>query len=176
MRLLHRSSQGDLTLTKDRHDTIPAYAILSHTWGKDEEEVTFRDMEDGAGQDKEGYKKIKFCGEQAAHDGLQYFWVDTCCIDKMNNVELKSAINSMHRWYQNAAKCYVYLADVPADRPAETSTWEEAFRASKWFMRGWTLQELIAPHSVEFFSKDYKRLGDRVSLRQQVHEITGIPV
>lgn len=175
MRLLHRSSHGDLTFTDNLHDSIPAYAILSHTWGKDEEEVTFRDMEDGSGRGKKGYEKIKFCGEQAARDGLQYFWVDTCCINQRDNVELTEAINSMFRWYQNAARCYVYLADVPA-KGADQMAWETAFRTSRWFSRGWTLQELIAPPSVEFFSYDRKQLGDRASLGQQVHEITEIPV
>ena len=80
MRLLHRSSRGDLSLTDDIHDNIPAYAILSHTWGTDDEEVTFRDMECGSGRGKKGYEKVKFCEGQAAHDGYQYFWVDTCCI------------------------------------------------------------------------------------------------
>ncbi|KAF2463122.1 HET-domain-containing protein, partial [Lindgomyces ingoldianus] len=79
MRLLYRSSHGDLTFADYLHDSVPAYAILSHTWGKDEEEVTFQDIKNGSGRHKEGYEKTKFCGEQAARDGLQYFWVDTCC-------------------------------------------------------------------------------------------------
>ncbi|KAF2259649.1 HET-domain-containing protein [Lojkania enalia] len=176
MRLLQRNSHGDLTFTEDLHDGIPAYAILSHTWGKDEEEVTFRDMKDGSGRGKKGYKKIKFCGERAAHNGLQYFWVDTCCIDKTNNVELTSAINSMYRWYHGAARCYVYLADVHADQPGESSTWEEAFRKSRWFTRGWTLQELIAPRSVEFFSVEGDWLGCKTSLEPLIHNVTKIPV
>jgi hypothetical protein len=67
---------------------------------------------DGTGQGKAGYRKIQFCGERARRDGLQYFWVDICCIDKSNSTKLAKAINSMFRWYQNAAKCYVYLLDV----------------------------------------------------------------
>ena len=78
MLLLHRSIHGDLSFTDNLHGSIPAYAILAYTWGEDEEEVTFRDMEDGSGQGKKGYEKIKFCREQAARDDLQYFWVDTC--------------------------------------------------------------------------------------------------
>jgi hypothetical protein len=69
-------------------------------------------MTEGNGRSKTGFDKIRFCGEQARRDGLQYFWVDTCCIDKSNAVELQEAINSMFRWYRNAAKCYVYLSDV----------------------------------------------------------------
>ena len=113
MRLLERNNSSEFSLTQDFGDDIPRYAILSHTWGADTEEVTFRDLMDGTGKSKAGYNKIRFCGEQARRDGLQYFWVDTCCIDKSNNNELSEAINSMFRWYRNAAKCYVYLSDVP---------------------------------------------------------------
>jgi hypothetical protein len=111
MRLLELNNDGEFSLTQDIIDNIPRYAILSHTWGA--EEVTFRDMIDGTGKSKAGYDKIRFCGEQARRHSWQYFWVDTCCIDKSNNNELSEAINSMFRWYRNAAKCYVYLSDVP---------------------------------------------------------------
>ena len=181
MRLLERNNSSEFSLTQDFGDDIPRYAILSHTWGADTEEVTFRDLMDGTGKNKAGYDKIWFCGEQARRDGLQYFWVDTCCIDKSNNNELSEAINSMFRWYRNAAKCYVYLSDVP--RPAFDTNdksnqlpWESAFRKSRWFTRGWTLQELIAPASVEFFSKDWEQLGNKPSLERHIREITGIPV
>src|SRR5689334_18695324 len=101
MRLLHRNDDGKISLTKHEKD-IPPYAILSHTWGPVTEEVTFRDLVEGTGKDKIGYNKIRFCAEQARRDGLEYFWVDTCCIDKLNNNELSKAINSMFRWYQKA--------------------------------------------------------------------------
>ena len=107
--------------------------------------------------------------------------MDTCCIDKSNNTELTEAINSMFRWYQDAARCYTYLADVStpgydADPQSCQRIWEASFRESRWFTRGWTLQELIAPASVEFFSSEGKRLGDKKSLQQQIYEITGIPI
>lgn len=86
------------------------------------EEFSFKDLTRGTGMDKAGYGKIKFCGEQAKHDNLQYFWVHTCCIDKSDSVELQEAINSMFRWYQNAAKCYVYLATFHALRPMRRSS------------------------------------------------------
>jgi hypothetical protein len=164
MRLLERNNDGEFSLTKDFGDHVPRYAILSHTWGADTEEVTFRDLTDGTGKSKAGYGKIRFCGEQARRDGLEYFWVDTCCIDKSNNTELAEAINSMFRWYRDAAKCYVYLSDVSITKPNTSTllsefTWESAFRASRWFTRGWILQELLAPDSVEFFSRAGKRLG-----------------
>ena len=181
MRLLKHVGGDGFVLTKDLtgDDEIPPYAILSHTWEKDEE-VTFDELTNGIGKNKMGYQKIQLCGQQAKCDNLQYFWVDTCCIDKSDPIELRKAINSMFHWYQNAAKCYVYLPDVSTnkrkagDEGAEL-TWESAFRRSKWFTRGWTLQELLAPASVEFFSREWKRLGDKWSLKQQIQGITGIP-
>ncbi|OCK73088.1 HET-domain-containing protein [Lepidopterella palustris CBS 459.81] len=172
MRLLKRNDNGDFSLIEFVGDRIPPpYAILSHTWGADDEEVTFKDLRKGTGKNKPGYAKIYFCAQQAAKDGLQHFWVDTCCIDKSNSTELQEAINSMFRWYHNAAKCYVYLSDVSFQR-----RWKPAFRKSRWFTRGWTLQELIAPRSVEFFSAECERLGDKQSLNQTLHEITGIAI
>ena len=178
MRLLKLDGADELSFVEFSRVDIPPYAILSHTWGS--EEVIFKDIANKTGKGKAGHDKIRFCGEQSARDGYQYFWVDTCCIDKSNNTELTESINSMFRWYQNAAKCYVLLADVSspnsdADAQANQSTWEVSFRRSKWFTRGWTLQELIAPTSVEFFSLQHKRLGDKKSLEKQIHEITGIP-
>src|SRR6266487_3923768 len=180
MRLLEVNGSGQFSLTKDIINNTTPYAILSHTWGDDDKEVNFKDLIDGSGKTKAGYGKIRFCGEQAARDGLQHFWVDTCCIDKSNNTELSEAINSMFRWYRNAAKCYVYLTDVSTTNPNQINpslqSWEAAFRKSRWFTRGWTLQELIAPSSVEFFCSNGKRLGDKKSLERQLHEITGIAV
>jgi hypothetical protein len=102
--------------------------------------------------------------------------VDTCYIDKKNAVELSAAINSMFRWYQNATRCYVYLSDVskPDTRADDQRAWEEAFRKSRWFTRGWTLQELIAPRLVDFFSSDGERLGSKLLLESKIYEITGI--
>jgi hypothetical protein len=180
MRLLYITSDGRLRWTKDYigNEEIPAYAILSHTWG--EQEVAFKNLknhnnaEDADAKLKGGYQKIFFCAQQAKRDGLDYFWVDTCCIDKSNNTELSEAINSMFRWYQKAKKCYVYLSDVQnstLDRDGES-----ALKGSRWFTRGWTLQELLAPKAVEFFSTEGVRLGNKESLKHVIHEITGIPV
>ncbi|KAN0067836.1 hypothetical protein V8E54_014083 [Elaphomyces granulatus] len=135
-------------------------------------------MIDGTGKRKTGYDKIRFCGEQAGRDGLEYFWIDTCCIDKSSSAELHEAINSMFRWYRDAAKCYVYLADV--SRPSLDTgiklPWELSFRKSRWFTRGWTLQELVAPAIVEFFSEEGEQLGNKKSLERHIHEVTGIPI
>ncbi|KAK4143612.1 NACHT domain-containing protein [Dichotomopilus funicola] len=180
MRLLERDGTGEFHLTKhlpsDVIPEIPPYAILSHTWG--EEEVLFKDLEDGTAKKKAGYAKIQFCGDQAERDGLKYFWVDTCCIDKSDAAELQQALNSMFQWYRDAANCYVYLADVSTHQQDITDNpdWKLAFQQSRWFTRGWTLQELIAPTSVEFYSKEGLRLGDKKSLEKEIHHITEIPV
>ncbi|KAG9379942.1 HET domain containing protein [Pyrenophora tritici-repentis] len=179
MRLLYTLSDGTLRWTKDiiRSEEIPPYAILSHTWG--EQEVIFDNLKsldnvkDVVAKKEADWNKIHFCARQAERDGLDYFWVDTCCIDKANNTELSKAINSMFRWYQNAEKCYVFLADVGSDTLEANG--ESPFRQSRWFNRGWTLQELLAPHSVEFFSEDRGWLGDKESLKHTIHEVTGIP-
>ena len=155
MRLLTFDSHGELRLTVDFIEDVPPYAILSHRWGADGDEVTFTDLKYGSGKNKAGHGKIQFCGEQARKDGLQYFWVDTCCIDKADHTELSKAITSMFRWYRDAVKCYVYLSDVSTrndDNNQTEQTWKSDFRNSKWFTRGWTLQELIAPKLVDFFS------------------------
>src|SRR6266480_2348389 len=182
MRLLLRSETGKFSLTEDLvgDDQIPPYAILSHKWLADTEEPTFEDLINGTGEEKIGYEKIRFCGEQARQDDIQYFWVDTCCINKENYAELEQAIYSMFRWFRNATRCYVYLSDIPgppfdANDEFNPRPWESDFRKSEWFTRGWTLQELLAPQSVEFFSQGRQRLGDKCSLKQQIHEITGIP-
>ena len=179
MRLLKLLPDGDFQL-ESFNDDPPPYAILSHTW-IEAQEVIYDDLIAGTGKEKAGYNKLRFCGERAAQDGLHYFWVDTCCINKRSEPELSGAINSMFRWYQEAAKCYVYLSDVvlPHDAPdlqLYHIIWKTSFRKSRWFTRGWTLQELIAPPVVEFFSKEGKALGNKISLEQDIHEATQIPV
>ncbi|KAJ8106343.1 hypothetical protein ONZ43_g7097 [Nemania bipapillata] len=188
MRLLQRQDDGSIKLTKYFNDNeIPQYAILSHTWGADEDEVVFEDMIESVGRQKfryrqkSGSRKIDHCAEWAAADGLPYFWVDSCCINKSNYTELQEAITSMFRWYQNAEKCYVYLPDVITDdaghdKPLSQRAWESSFRRSRWFTRGWTLQELLAPRHVEFFSGDGRKLGSRTDLGHLLQEVTGIDV
>jgi len=181
MRLLRYNNDGDFSLTEFDESDIPEYAILSHTWEQDNsKEVTYAEVISGTGQDKEGFKKIRFCREQARQDGLPYFWVDTCCINKQNKAEFRHSINFIFRWYRNASRCYVYLSDVStrkqkANDQSSEHTWELSFRKSRWFTRGWTLQELLAPASVEFFSFDGKRLGDKSSLQKQICKATNIP-
>jgi hypothetical protein len=180
MRLLQRDNNGRYTLTEFTGDAIPHYAILSHTWSADHDEVTLADIEKDTYRTKAGYKKLQFCADQAAKDDLRYFWVDTCSIDKTSSAELTEAINSMFTWYCKATQCYAYLSDVStgglsSGRPVRQD-WYPAFQQSRWFTRGWTLQELVAPTSVEFFSVEGKRLGNKHTLVQELHGITGISV
>jgi len=183
MRLLKLNRPDNSIETKNfvNDDDIPPYAILSHTWGLDTDEVTLADLKNDTGKQKVGFEKILFCGEQARQDDLEYFWVDSCCIDKSDSVELQEAINSMFRWYQRAKKCYVYLSDVSQPTvnigdDMNNLPCEQAFRKSRWFTRGWTLQELLAPEIVEFFSKERVRIGNKKSLERYIAEVTGIPI
>src|SRR6186713_1593639 len=132
MRLLKINHDGNFSLTRFQPHDVPPYAILSHTWGTEDQELTFQEMVDETGRSKAGYTKIQFCGDRAKDDGLHYFWVDSCCIDKASSTELIEAINSMFRWYRNAAKCYVYLSDVST---ADSDL--QMFCRSRWFTRGW---------------------------------------
>jgi len=180
MRLLKLNADCSFSLVLFSKDEIPPYVILSHTWSRrQDEEVTYKDLIDGTGRNRKGFRKLQFCAKQTKADGLHYFWVDTCCIDKSNNHELTTAINSMFRWYQNAARCYVYLTDVSfysQDSKVRNVDWGSAFRKSRWFTRGWTLQELLAPETVEFYSRDRIHLGEKTSLQRIIYETTGIAI
>ena len=173
MRLLSYGSNGVFKLDSFDIKTPPPYAILSHTWS-DGQEVDYHDLVAGRAGTKPGWKKLMFCMEQALKDGLGYCWIDTCCIDKSSSAELGTAINSMFRWYQQATVCYVYLADVVV-AGMDRASWLQAFRRSRWFTRGWTLQELLAPRELHFFSSDGVKLGDRSTLESEVYSITHIP-
>lgn len=156
----------------------PPYAILSHTWGKRNEEVSFQDMQKGIGHDKPGYEKILQCAIKAREHDLEWCWVDTCCIDKSSSAELSEAINSMFRWYKQSAACFAYLIDYDCgDDTSESKVLSHAIEGCRWFTRGWTLQELIAPSEVEFFDKDWFFIGKRSKDPNQViSNITKISV
>ena len=140
MRLLECRDDGEFCFRDFQDNNTPPYTILSHTWVEGQE-VTFEDLMAGTGKEKHGNKKIRFCGEQARRDGLQYFWVDTCCINKTNYAELSHSINSMFRWYHNATRCYVYLSDLSistfdSNDKRNPQLWESDFRKCRWFTRG----------------------------------------
>lgn len=155
----------------DDRTVIGKYAILSHTWGEDE--VTFDDIHTAEAAKKQGYLKIEYTCTQAHQDGLEYAWVDTCCIDKRSSAELSQAINSMYRWYYNAQVCYAYLFDFRLKGHIAMFT-AERFRQCRWFGRGWTLQELIAPRNVIFFDFSWTQLESRTKLARILANITHI--
>ncbi|KAK5654054.1 hypothetical protein OQA88_7732 [Cercophora sp. LCS_1] len=153
-------------------DKIPQYAILSHTWLDDE--VTYQDMQHQAtAKEKRGYAKIIKAAGLAIQDGLDYVWIDTCCIDKSSSAELSEAINSMMAWYQQSKVCYTYLSDVPAG-PLGGAGRRAVFAQSRWFTRGWTLQELLAPSHLVFYCSDWSMLTTRDVLADELSRITGI--
>lgn len=167
------------------YNGTPPYGILSHTWGK-YGEVSFQDLCHGLNQKlrcKNGWRKIEHCCRQALKDSLKFVWVDTCCIDKSSSAELQEAINSMFDWYERSSECYVFLADfeaIQADDAAPSAFSGTAdirlpgLEEARWFRRGWTLQELLAPESVRFFDAQWREFGNKGSLCKQLAEITRI--
>jgi hypothetical protein len=105
---MHLLNTSSLELEEFQDNDIPLYAILSHTWEKDE--VSFQDIQGGTTKNKAGYAKILAFCKQAARLMLEYIWIDTCCIDKSSGAKLTEVINSMYRWYKNAY--YAYLSDI----------------------------------------------------------------
>ncbi|KAN0110696.1 Heterokaryon incompatibility protein (HET) domain containing protein [Hyaloscypha variabilis] len=179
MRLLDTRT---LRLSSPPADSIPPYATLSHTWETDQE-ISLQDLQEihkhppGLSPhpftSKPGYQKIVKCCAQALGDGIHWAWIDTCCIDKTSSVELSEAINSMFRWYHDCQRCYALLSDVSDGGILDNL--DSEFRTSRWFTRGWTLQELLAPRDLRFFSKSWNELGHRYQLRDLVSQVTGIP-
>ncbi|KAM0437891.1 hypothetical protein ACHAPT_002256 [Fusarium lateritium] len=172
---------------------IPAYSILSHTWS--DEEIILQDVQSSSAygspwpdvteqsfysqgvSKKKAFSKILQSVNLAARDGYQSIWIDTCCIDKTSSAELSEAINSMYQWYAKADICYAYLADVAPARAEDPSATRSSFRQSRWFTRGWTLQELIASRQVEFFASDWSYLGSKngdLEFTRLLNQITGI--
>ena len=143
MRLLNTN---DLELEPFYGEDVPKYAILSHRW--EDEEISLQELQGSNNQHKAGWEKVRqFCNfAQRYH--YEYVWIDTCCIDKTSSAELQEAINAMFQWYRNADICYVYLNDVSSDwsfiKQGDRYIGQVSLRSSKWFTRGWTLQELLA--------------------------------
>ncbi|KAI1787841.1 hypothetical protein LXA43DRAFT_950792, partial [Ganoderma leucocontextum] len=117
-------------------------------------------------------EKLRGACAVALADGYRYIWIDSCCIDKTSSSELSEAINSMYLWYRDTVICYAYLADVLSGEDPRAP--DSSFRRSRWFTRGWTLQELIAPRRVVFLAQDWHILGTKHSLGDVVAEVTGI--
>ncbi|KAK0702502.1 hypothetical protein B0T21DRAFT_321315 [Apiosordaria backusii] len=167
-----------------KQGAIPPYAILSHTWGAEADEVSFQDINDlqsASHQDdhpvtrKTGFSKIHDAARVARSSDIKYIWIDTCCIDKTSSAELSEAINSMYRWYQDSTICYAFLNDVDDSKNYDSEFDNEeqqtfarirnitrSVQRSRWFTRGWTLQELIAPPNVIFYSRNWNVLGTKL--------------
>jgi len=164
MRLIHAST---LTLAEFFEPTIPEYAILSHTW--EDGEVSLQEMGlPSSRQHKQGFVKITRACETALSLGFEYIWVDTCCIDKTSSAELTESINSMFEWYRKSQSCIVFLADYGADQNAPLGP-------CKWFSRGWTLQELIAPERINFYNSTWGLIGTKANMATRLSETTKIP-
>ncbi|KAL9032365.1 MAG: hypothetical protein Q9180_006543 [Flavoplaca navasiana] len=152
------------------------YAILSHRWGP--QEVSFQDMQTFRVTGKPpteghlGFEKIKRCCDLARNQQYAYLWIDTCCIDKKSSAELSEAINSMYAWYANSAICYAYMSDHVGG--SRESSLEQTFHNSQWFLRGWTLQELLAPDRLLFYDRDWNFLGNKHDLANQISAAIGI--
>ena len=157
-------------------ENIPPYAILSHTWGVHEgDEVTYQDWQNLQLASRiKGYTKILYACRQAQDKRLDYLWVDTNCIDKTSSAELTEAINSMFQWYRDAEVCFAYMADVFHRANDTDADIRKEFLQSRWFTRGWTLQELLAPRQMEFFFNDWSKLGSRHVLGELISQATGI--
>lgn len=176
MRLLHATT----IKVVDFVGAAPPYAILSHTW--EEEEVTLQELQelqrqqgqqglrryDNGTRQKKGYVKLQKACELATQQGFEYVWVDTCCIDKTSSAGLSEAINSMYRWYQESGICFAFLSD-------ETGKDLSGIAKSRWFTRGWTLQELIAPRVLHFYNAHWKFIGSRSAEDCDLERVLGIP-
>jgi hypothetical protein len=175
MRLLNAETKE---LVQFLPNKIPPYAILSHTWSSDpDEEVLFSDIGKEKAKQKPAYKqKITPACKKALKRGFDYVWIDTCCIDKSSSAELQEAVNSMFNWYSQSSICFVYLEDVPSktDEAIDSEIEDDFITKSRWFTRGWTLQELIAPGNLIFYSKYWDKLGTRELLASSISKKTKI--
>ena len=169
MRLLRVDNPEEPKLEEFLERNVPPYTILSHTWG--DEEVSFQEMQHvkQTVKSKAGYSKILACCNETRKMSLEYCWVDTCCIDKSSSAELSEAINSMYHWYKDAQICFVTLGDVEY-----SSRDPSVIGSSRWFKRGWTLQELLAPSNVVFYTRTWARIGTKWELRVVISAASGI--
>ena len=117
-----------------------------------------------------GATKIRYAIVESSRHDLNYVWIDTCCIDKSSSAELSEATNSMYSWYEESEICFAYLEDIPS---AQSST--TGLGHSRWFIRGWTLQELIAPANINFYGESWTFLGNKTGLSSALSGITSIP-
>ncbi|KAG6334669.1 hypothetical protein ID866_4418 [Astraeus odoratus] len=133
---------------KEVVQTYFQYAMLSHRW--ETYEPLFHNLSDGVfapGFSLRFSKLTSFCRIAQCH-GLDWAWCDTCCINRESSAGLDEAIRSMFRWYSESALTIVYFCDVAGYA-------HEDLMKSKWFTRGWTLQELLAPPVMRFYERSW---------------------
>jgi hypothetical protein len=164
---------------------VPKYVTTSHRW-RAGNEAMISDIRSKHNTDNSGFKKVEgFAQCVRKHMGfVDWMWIDTCCVNQDSSQEVDEAVNSMFQWYSNAEVCLAYLADVSNAKDMDQ------FRRSEWFRRGWTLQELLAPAFVVFFSKNWQIIGckgkskytrselnymENQALEQTIADITGVP-
>lgn len=175
MRLMKTDTYGIVEVGR-----IPSYAILSHRWMP--EEITFKTHRPAALKDASftslskslhsSARKLRHACAIARKQGFSYIWIDTVCIDKSNSEELRTALNSMFKWYHDANVCYTYLNDVLYEQRGpemfNSMQQQRLGRLSEWFERGWTLQELVAPRKMEFYDAGWTFMGTRNELAEFV--------
>ena len=139
--------------------------------------LDFFDANEDSIRNRKGYAKIEKTAQIAKSRGLEYFWLDTCCIDKTSSAELQEAINSMYQWYRKSAYCIVHLGDQirQIDLQWTRREFQSMLKRSRWLTRGWTLQELIAPHVVVFYELGWSELCGKADVLSEIEELTGIP-
>jgi hypothetical protein len=169
--------KGDIRITLCDHAETEGsnvrYAILSHCPQKDE--VLFADMADPdraysqETKGKQGFAKLEMCSRIALDHGLQYVWIDTCCIDKNSSAEISEAINSTFRYFAESELCIAYLDDL------EDHTKDDYFLSrSTWFSESWTLPALVASGDLHYYSHNWKKLGSKASLSRQTSHVSGV--
>ncbi|KAK0717440.1 hypothetical protein B0T26DRAFT_740840 [Lasiosphaeria miniovina] len=152
MGLINTSS---LDLEEFMGSSIPPYAILPHTWDADDVSLQEFESPTAATRAKKGYAKITKTCSLARSNDINYAWVDTCCIDKSSSADLTEAVNSMFQ-YSNVIPTFEELCPC------------------RWFTRGWTLQELIAPEKVYFIDQNWNYRGSKHDIGASISSITAI--
>ncbi|KAG2152813.1 hypothetical protein DEU56DRAFT_977202 [Suillus clintonianus] len=181
---------------EDREDRIRErvkkelkYAIFSHRWLPGEQEPLYDHMSnqpmDIPDDPEPGWEKLQiFCRTAKDVHKCEFAWSDTCCIDKKSSAELDESIRSMFRWYRNSYICIAFLsetADLAALQMQEKGERGEKARIDAWFIRGWTLQELLAPSQIKFYGSHWKPLiqgstndRDSEAIMRKISELTDI--
>ncbi|KAG1726863.1 uncharacterized protein EDB91DRAFT_1350428 [Suillus paluster] len=151
--------------------------MLSHRW--EGTEPLLHDIKDKVVYEMTGagslVKLQSFC-KIARKAEYHWAWVDSCCIDQHNNVEVQKSLNSMFGWYHDSALTAVYLSDVS---PSSSSG---ALAKSAWNTRGWTVPEFLAPKVIRFYQQDWTPYLDdsshnhkeSIKIMHELQDATGI--